>query len=85
MLVPEKDDREFIHNAIMDELLKGIFLDDTKNRFLRIINDLKKLGAEGIVLGCTEIPLIIKQQDVDITVFNTLNIHAEAAAEFITS
>ena len=51
-------------------------------RFLEIISDLEKKGAQGIVLGCTEIPLLIKQEDTDLPVFNTLKIHAKAAVDF---
>ncbi|MFZ2323593.1 MAG: aspartate/glutamate racemase family protein [Ignavibacteriaceae bacterium] len=81
-LVPEKPDRVFIHNTIMDELLKEIFKQETKKRFLDIINNLERKGAQGIVLGCTEIPLLIKQADIQLPVFNTLKIHAKAAIDF---
>lgn len=81
-IIPNKPQKEFIHSAIMNELLKEIFKDETKNKFLNIINDLKSNGAEGIVLGCTEIPLLIKQKDVSIPVFNTLENHAKAAVRF---
>jgi aspartate racemase len=81
-IVPANPEREFIHSAIMDELLKEIFKKETKNKFLNIIDDLKSNGAEGIVLGCTEIPLLIKQKDVSIPVFNTLENHAKAAVSF---
>jgi aspartate racemase len=81
-LVPEKPERLFIHNTIMDELLKGIFKPESKSRFLEIINDLEQKGAQGIVLGCTEIPLLINQADTHLPVFNTLKIHAKAAVDF---
>lgn len=84
-IVPEKSDREFIHNAIMSELLKEVFKTSTKERFLQIINELEQKGAEGIVLGCTEIPLLIKQSDIPLPVFNTLEIHAKAAVDFALS
>lgn len=84
-IVPPKPDREFIHNAIMSELLKEIFKHETKERFLNIIDDLGNIGAEGIVLGCTEIPLLIKQSDIPLPVFNTLEIHAKAAVDFALS
>ncbi len=84
-LVPEKQDRDFIHAAIMNELLKEQFKADTKNRFLKIIDELENRKAEGIVLGCTEIPLLINQDDVELPVFNTLEIHAKAAVEFALS
>lgn len=81
-IVSEKHERDFIHSAIMDELLKEIFKEETRNNFLKIIDDLQHRGAEGIVLGCTEIPLLIKQEDVSIPVFNTLENHAKAAVDF---
>jgi aspartate racemase len=81
-LVPDKPERIFIHNTIMEELLKEIFKPESKKRFLEIINDLEQKGAEGIVLGCTEIPLLIKQADTHLPVFNTLEIHAKAAVDF---
>jgi len=81
-IVPEKPEREFIHKSIMEEFAKEIFLEETKSRFLDIINDLEKQGAQGIVLGCTEIPLLIKQADTHLPVFNTLELHAKAAVKF---
>ena len=81
-IVPDKPDRLFIHNAIMNELLKEVFKAETKAKFLKIINDLEQRGAQGIVLGCTEIPLLIKQEDTKLPVFNTLEIHAKAAVDF---
>jgi len=84
-LVPLKADREFIHNAIMNELLIEEFKEKTKAKFLSIINDLENQGAQGIVLGCTEIPLLIKQKDTPLPVFNTLEIHAKAAVDFALS
>ena len=81
-LVPQKPDQDFIHNAIMNELLKEEFRKETKENFLKIIDDLNTTGAEGIVLGCTEIPLLIKQEDTPLPVFNTLEIHAKAIVDF---
>ena len=81
-IVPDKPERDFIHSAIMDEFLKESFKDGTKNKFLKIIDDLQSKGAEGIILGCTEIPLLIKQKDVSIPVFDTLQIHAKAAVSY---
>jgi aspartate racemase len=83
--VPPKTDREFIHNAIMNELLKEKFKEETKAKFKSIIGDLENQGAQGIVLGCTEIPLLIKQKDIYLPVFNTLEIHAIAAVDFALS
>lgn len=81
-VLPEKPERLFIHDTIMNELLKEICKPESKKRFLEIINNLEQKGAQGIVLGCTEIPLIIKQADTNLPVFNTLKIHAKAAVDF---
>jgi len=83
VLVPEKNDREFIHNTILYEIMKEILSKSSKARFLDIINQLQSQGAEGIVLGCTEIPLLIKETDVSIPVINTTNIHSLAAVDFV--
>jgi len=84
-IVPDKPERLFIHNAIMNELLKEEFKAETKAEFLKIINDLEQRGAQGIVLGCTEIPLLIKQSDTILPVFNTLEIHGIAGVDFALS
>lgn len=82
VLVPDEPDRVFIHATILNELLKGAFRPETKTRFLEIVRGLNDRGAEGVVLGCTEIPLILKQEDVDLPLFDTLALHAHAAADF---
>lgn len=82
VLIPGPGDRDFIQNTINNELIKSIFLDESRSRFIEICKDLARRGAEGIVLGCTEIPLLISQQDVDIPLFNTLLIHSVSAVDF---
>ena len=84
-VVPEKEDRDFIQRTINDELVKTLFLPKSKQRFLEVIQRLKSQGAEGIVLGCTEIPLLVKQEDTDLPVFDTTRIHSLAAVEFALS
>jgi len=84
-LVPDKDERIFIQRTIDNELLMGKFLAESKKRFLEIIHKLRSQGAEGVVLGCTEIPLLIKQEDVDFPLFNTTVIHSLAAVDFALS
>jgi aspartate racemase len=81
-IVPEDKDRKYIHEAIYNQFAKGIFLDKTKQGFLRIIKNLQERGAEGIILGCTEIPLLIKQEDVNIPLFDTLKIHLKSAVDY---
>ena len=82
-LVPELAERDYINHIITTELFRSIFKQETRNRFVEIIQQLHLDGAQGIVLGCTEIPLLIKQKDVSIPVFDTLHIHAEAIVDFI--
>ena len=84
-LIPDEADRDFINNAILTELFNNEFKKTTKQRFIKIMEDLKKKGAKGIILGCTEIPLLIKQNDFILPLFNTLHIHAEYAVEFALS
>lgn len=81
-LVPEKEDREFINATIYDELLKEIFKEDSRKRFLEIIKKLELKGAESIILGCTEIPLIIQDGDCDLPMIDTTAIHSRAAVNF---
>ncbi|HNX67394.1 MAG TPA: aspartate/glutamate racemase family protein [Bacteroidales bacterium] len=81
-IVPDKQERDYIQSVISDELLKNLFLKESKECFLDIIGKLISRGAQGIVLGCTEIPLLIKQEDISIPLFNTLKIHALAAVDY---
>lgn len=85
VLIPELSDRDFIQDTISNELIKGVFSDKSRLRFVEICNDLNKRGAEGIVMGCTEIPLLLRQEDVSVPLFNTLTIHAMAAVDFALS
>jgi aspartate racemase len=82
-LVPEAEDRQFMHEAIFNEMGKGIFLPQTKQRFIGIINGLVEQGAEGVILGCTEFPHLIKKEDCSVPLFDTTVIHAEAAVKFL--
>ena len=84
-IIPGEDDRDFIHQSIYDELGKGILTPETKAKYINIINKLTTQGAKGIILGCTEIPLLIKQEDCAVPVFDTMLIHATAAVEFALS
>jgi aspartate racemase len=81
-IIPDPEDRDFIHSSILTELAKGIFTTQTKERYITIINKLSSLGAEGVILGCTEIPILIKQEDCLVPVFDTTAIHSRAAVEF---
>jgi aspartate racemase len=84
-LIPNDSGREFIHNSIYEELGKNIFLDKTKQRYLEIIDELRGHGAQGVILGCTEMPLLVKQSDCNIPVFDTTYIHSKYAVDFALS
>lgn len=81
VLVPDEEDRGFIHRAIFDELALGVVDDRTRERFAGIIDGLVARGAQGVILGCTEIELLISQQDSPVPVFPTARLHIEAAVE----
>ncbi|TAK56906.1 MAG: aspartate/glutamate racemase family protein [Bacteroidetes bacterium] len=82
MIVPDPDGRKFIHDSIYNELTKEIFNPETKEKYLSIIHKLISEGAQGIILGCTEIPLLIKPEECPVPTFDTTLIHAKAAVEF---
>jgi aspartate racemase len=81
-LVPEPSDRERIHSSISAELARGVCTAETKAFFLNVIAKLVAQGANGVILGCTEIPLLIKQADCPVPAFDTTMLHATAAADF---
>lgn len=85
VVIPEDDDRGFLHYTIFEELGRNIFSDETKQRYIAIMNKLVEAGAEGIILGCTEIPMLVSDNDVDMPLFDTTAIHANAAVEFYLS
>jgi len=82
VIIPEEPEREIIHNTIYDELVQGVIKDESRQKFQQIIGNLGKNGAEGVILGCTEIPLLISLADVKIPVFDTSTIHAEMAVKW---
>ena len=82
VLIPEKDeDIRMINTVIFDELCQGIIREEAKQEYLRVIDELTARGAGGIILGCTEIGLLVQQKDTDAPLFDTTYIHAKAAAE----
>ena len=82
VIIPDKNDIEIINKVIYDELCLGIINPESKAKYLEIVKTLKQKGAEGIILGCTEIGLLIKNEDTDIPLFDTALIHAEQAAMY---
>ena len=81
VIVPEEKEREIINKEI-NNLCLGKTNPNAKPQFIQIINNLVKNGAEAVILGCTEIPLLIQQKDANIPLFDTTRIHAESAVEF---
>ncbi len=84
-LIPGAEDVEYINKSIYEELSRNCFLPDTRKNYQRIINELKAAGAEAVILGCTEIPLLITAADSSLPVLDTTQIHAEAAVNFALS
>ena len=82
-IVPDLEDRKMIHHTIYQELCQSIIKEDSKNHYLKIIHQLMDKGAQGIILGCTEVGLLIKQQDVMVPVFDTTELHALSAVDFM--
>lgn len=85
IFIPSAADREIVHRVIYEELVLGKINPTSKAEYLRIIDTLRRQGAEGIILGCTEIGLLVQQADCTIPLFDTTLIHAEAAVEFALS
>jgi aspartate racemase len=81
VLVPEADDREIVHRIIYEELCLGAFGDDSRTTFVDIIGRLADAGAEGVVLGCTEIELLVRPGDTDVPVFPSTALHVRSAVE----
>jgi aspartate racemase len=84
-MIPDRPDRDFIHASIFDELTKGIIKEETKRKYLTIIEKLRKDGAQGVIFGCTEISLLLNPSDCNVTVFDTTAIHSKAAVDFALS
>lgn len=82
VIIPDEDDRKIVHNVIYEELVFGQVKQESKEEYKRITRQLVAKGAEGIILGCTEIMLLMNQEDCSVPVFDTTRIHAEAGVEF---
>ena len=81
VIVPEKEDRDLVHRVIYEELVQGKIVDASREEYKRIMEWLIAQGVEGIILGCTEIELLVKQTDSRVPLFPTTYIHAVAAVE----
>jgi aspartate racemase len=82
VLVPNEEDREYVNTVIYDELVAGQVRDESRAGFVAIIKRLADRGAEGVILGCTEIPLLVSETDAGMPLFDTTAIHAEAALSY---
>lgn len=80
VLVPEPNDREQVHRIIYDELCMGILKESSRQQYKEVIQRMASQGAEAVILGCTEISLLIGSKDVSVPLFDTTTLHAEAAA-----
>jgi len=85
VIVPNAHDRALVHNIIYDELCLGRINDASRHEYLRIIDSLVEQGAQGIILGCTEIALLVKPRDTTVKLFDTTQIHALAAVDWALS
>ncbi len=83
VLVPEEADRELVHRVIFDELCQGQVLASSRISYQRIIETMVDVGAEGILLGCTEIGLLLDPKDIEVPTFDSAALHARAGADFI--
>ncbi len=83
VIIPNEEEIEVVHRIIYEELVQGQIKDESREAYKTIIKNLEKRGAGGVILGCTEIPLLISDKDVDIPTFDTTSIHAEKAVDWI--
>ena len=83
VIIPNEHEREQVHKIIYGELVQGKIKEESREIYKTIISNLQKKGAKGVILGCTEIPLLISDSDVNIPTFNTTKLHAEKAVEWL--
>ncbi|WP_281188810.1 aspartate/glutamate racemase family protein [Vibrio harveyi] len=81
VVVPSSDDQTIVHDVIYNELCKGEVRDDSRQHYLTIIEKLVEQGAEAVILGCTEIAMLVESQHTDVKLYDTTEIHAKAAVE----
>ncbi|MDX8453462.1 aspartate/glutamate racemase family protein [Mesorhizobium sp. VK9D] len=85
-VVPDQAGRDMVHNVIYDELCQGIVKPESKSAYLEEVGRMRRTGrVDGVIMGCTEITMLIGQGDFDVPVFDTTHIHAEAAVDFALS
>jgi len=82
VLIPEDKERQVIHDILYNELCLGEIKELSREKFQSVIQNLVRRGAQGVILGCTEIPLIVRQEDYEIPLYDTTALHAKAAVDF---
>ncbi len=82
VLTPDEDDRKVVNDIIYNELTKDIVLDESRAEYIRVISKLKEQGAQGVILGCTEITMVVDPKDSPVPVFDTTRIHVDEALRF---
>ena len=85
VVVPSSDDQDTVHTIIYDELCKGVIKESSKQQYLAIIDNLYAEGAQAVILGCTEIALLVNQQDTQVPLYDTTEIHAKQGVEYALS
>ncbi len=85
VIIPDHDEREVVHRVIYDELCQGQILAESREQYITIIDNLRRKGAEAVILGCTEIALLVKQQHTQVPLYDTTQIHAEQAVKLALS
>lgn len=83
--IPEPSGRDIIHRVIYEELCQGVVSDGSRQAFLRVIDELATRGVDGVILGCTEIAMLVSSKDTDVPLYDTARIHTEAAVEMALS
>lgn len=82
VIVPTEEEQKYVDDVIFNELAKSQFTEESRQGYLKVVDSLVSRGAQGVILGCTEIPLLIEQKDrPSVPMFNTLELHARGAAE----
>ncbi|MDN3616707.1 aspartate/glutamate racemase family protein [Vibrio gallaecicus] len=85
VIVPNGVQRKLVHGVIYNELVQGVLNNRSRNDFITVINDLQESGAEAVILGCTEIAMLVNQNDTKVPLFDTTEIHAQAAVDYALS
>ena len=85
VIVPNGVQRKLVHGVIYNELVQGVLNNRSRNDFITVINDLQESGAEAVILGCTEIAMLVNQNDTKVPLFDTTEIHAQAAVHYALS